>query len=333
MSVTAKELAKHLNLSTASVSVALHNKPGVSTETRLRVLQAARELGYDFSAITKEGRIAGSIYYVRYINFRSPQEAPFFSTLSKCLEKEVSDRNLRYKSLIVYGDEDFEEKLEFLRVSDCSGILLLGTDLTKDRFERFLSLNIPIILMDTWFQSPPVDCVKVNNIQGAYLATEYLIKTRKCQPGYLQSSLKLYNYAERFQGYCMALETYRMSAANSDIRITLPNMAGAEADMRKLLKSGNHFANCYVADTDAQAIGAMTAFQEKGYRIPKDIAFVGFDNSIYSMNSTPGLTTIDANPAGMAQTALKRLLTILRGNETDHLKIEIETRLINRNSA
>ena len=103
--------------------------------------------------------------------------------------------------------------------------------------------------------------------------------------------------------------------------------------MRKLLKSGNHFANCYVADTDAQAIGAMTAFQEKGYRIPKDIAFVGFDNSIYSMNSTPGLTTIDANPAGMAQTALKRLLTILRGNETDHLKIEIETRLINRNSA
>ena len=110
MSVTAKELAKHLNLSTASVSVALHNKPGVSTETRLRVLQAARELGYDFSAITKEGRIAGSIYYVRYINFRSPQEAPFFSTLSKCLEKEVSDRNLRYKSLIVYGDEDFEEK-------------------------------------------------------------------------------------------------------------------------------------------------------------------------------------------------------------------------------
>ena len=201
MSITAKELAKHLNLSTASVSVALNNKPGVSTSTRKMVLQAARELGYDFSASTKEGKLAGTIYYVRYINYHSPQEAPFFSYLANSLDKKITDRGYRYKSMKIYGDDSFNEKLDEIRFSDCAGILLLGTDISQDRLISFMDLGLPLVLMDTWFEAPSINCVKVNNIQGAYLATEYLIKKYNCQPGYLQSSLKLYNYSERFIGY------------------------------------------------------------------------------------------------------------------------------------
>ena len=77
MSITAKELAKILNLSAASVSVALNNKPGVSAITKKRILEAAHKYGYDFSTITKEGKLTGTIYYIRYINYHSPQEAPF----------------------------------------------------------------------------------------------------------------------------------------------------------------------------------------------------------------------------------------------------------------
>ena len=49
VAITAKELAKLLNLSEAAVSLALNNRPGVSTQTRKRVWDAAQELGYDFS--------------------------------------------------------------------------------------------------------------------------------------------------------------------------------------------------------------------------------------------------------------------------------------------
>ena len=105
MSITAKELAKHLNLSTASVSVALNNKPGVSTSTRKMVLQAARELGYDFSTSTKEGKLAGTIYYVRYINYHSPQEAPFFSSETDifCFLKSKTSK-LQFRSLDLGSD-------------------------------------------------------------------------------------------------------------------------------------------------------------------------------------------------------------------------------------
>ena len=102
MSITAKELAQLLNLSTASVSVALNGKPGVSTATRKRILTAAHEYGYDFSASTKEGKLTGTIYYVRYVSYSSPQEAPFFSYLASSLDKEIPAKGYKYKSIKIF---------------------------------------------------------------------------------------------------------------------------------------------------------------------------------------------------------------------------------------
>ena len=65
MSITAKELARKLNLSQTAVSMALNNKPGVSTETR-RLVEAAEKYGYDFTKLSLKKNKAGSIYAVSY---------------------------------------------------------------------------------------------------------------------------------------------------------------------------------------------------------------------------------------------------------------------------
>ena len=67
MSITAKELAKKLNLSQTAVSMALNNKPGVSTETRRLVVEAAEKYGYDFSKLSLKKNKAGSIYAVAIV--------------------------------------------------------------------------------------------------------------------------------------------------------------------------------------------------------------------------------------------------------------------------
>lgn len=66
MSITAKELAEKLNLSQTAVSMALNNKPGVSTETRRMVVEAAEKYGYDFTRLSLKKNKAGSIYAVSY---------------------------------------------------------------------------------------------------------------------------------------------------------------------------------------------------------------------------------------------------------------------------
>ena len=67
MSITAKELAKQLGLSPSAVSIALNNKPGISTETRKKILDAARVSNYDFSKIGEKKTTAGTIYFLIYI--------------------------------------------------------------------------------------------------------------------------------------------------------------------------------------------------------------------------------------------------------------------------
>ena len=66
MGITAKELARKLNLSAAAVSMALNHKPGVSTATRQLVLDAAEKYGYDFSRIAEKHTTSGAIYFVIY---------------------------------------------------------------------------------------------------------------------------------------------------------------------------------------------------------------------------------------------------------------------------
>ena len=118
----------------------------------------------------------------------------------------------------------------------------------------------------------------INNAQGAYLATDYLISRRLTQPGYLKSFVPLRNFDERWEGFQKALRANGMHAAHSIVHTLAPTIEGAMTEMLEVLDRGDPLANCYFAENDLIAIGAMKAFKQRGYRIPEDIAIVGFDN-------------------------------------------------------
>ena len=80
------------------------------------------------------------------------------------------------------------------------------------------------------------------------------------------------------------------------------------------------------------AVGAMKALKEYGYKIPEDIAIVGFDNIPLSKLIEPPLSTINVPKQYMGEMAVKRLLTLLNEKGTQPVKIEISTQLIERES-
>ena len=90
MGITAKELAKKLNLSEAAVSMALNGKPGVSTKTRKTVIEAAEQLGYDFTRISGRTKTTGPITFALYRRHGAiVADTPFFSELSEGDRKSV----------------------------------------------------------------------------------------------------------------------------------------------------------------------------------------------------------------------------------------------------
>ncbi len=335
MGITAKELAARLNLSATAVSMALNNKPGVSADTRALVLKEAEKNGYDFSRLSMKKNHSGDIYCIIYrahnaiLNYM-----PIFSELTDGIEEECRHNGYHLKILQIYEKtDDLQKCIEDLHVSGCVGIVLLGTEAAASVCQSFLQLSVPVVMIDSYFATVDCSCVLINNMQGAYLATSYLISRCQKQPGHLCSSYRIENFTERTAGFTKAVREHGMSIGKSISHELSPSIEGAFADMLEIIDRGDTLAECYFADNDLIAIGAIKALKLRGYKIPDDIAVIGFDNISESRIIDPSLTTIDIPRKFMGQTAACQLIKQLAYPVPHTVKIEVSTTLVKRFSA
>ena len=334
MKVTAKDLARALGLSEAAVSMALNNKPGVSTATRRKVLEEAERRGYDFSRKAAFGNdFKGSLCLAIYKKSGAVvADTPFFADLtggvSAACRKAHYDLVIRY----LYEDDELDDRLYGLSRMDFKGILLLATEMDTAALSRFARFRTPILLLDACFETADYNSVVIDNRQGAYLAAAYLIKKRKKQPGYLRSAYPIINFDERADGFYKAIRANGMSTAQSLVHRLTPSEDGAYADMKALLAAGETPADCYFADNDHIAIGAIKALKEAGYRIPEDVAVVGFDDLPLCEFLDPPLTTVRVPTHAMGETAVRRLIEMAEQKPSCPVKIEVGTALVKRKS-
>ena len=331
---TAKELAKLLNLSESAISLALNNKPGVSRATRKMVMEAAKEHGYDFSrkGLAPEKK-KGAICFALYRKSGAVvKDTPFFSELtdgiSTSCRREGYECTIRY----LYEDEDLDDQIYDLQEAHFSGVIVLATEMEESALNHFERLKIPVVFLDAYFERPEFNFVLINNIQGAYMATKYLIRKCRAQPGYLRSSYWISNFDSRADGFYKAIREAGMASSRSPVVRLAPSQEGAYLDMREWLQSEEKPAKCYFADNDLIAIGAMQALKEAGYRIPEDVSIVGYDDISSSEYVSPPLTTIQVPKAFMGETAVVRVIQLIEGQNIQPLKIEVFTRLIRRGS-
>jgi len=334
MAITAKQLAAHLGLSESAVSLALNNRPGVSTLTRKKVMAAAEELGYDFTRKSVSGsRKRGVICFAVYkLSGAVVDDTPFFAELtggvSTGCRKENYDCVIRY----LYEDDDLDDQIYSLNSGGFSGVIVLATEMQESTLEKFSVLTMPVVFLDSYFENPDYNFILINNIQGAYLATAYLIRKRRTQPGYLRSSYPISNFEQRADGFYKAIRAAGLSASKSPVIRLTPSQEGAYEDMKQLLESGEKPANCYFADNDLIAIGAIQALKEAGYHIPEDVAVVGFDDMPACEYMSPPLTTVRVPKSLLGEIAALRVIMFAEGKRQEAIKIEVNTRLIKRKS-
>ena len=353
MGITAKELAQKLNLSEAAISMALNNKPGVSTKTRKKIIEEAKKYGYDFTRIKEKelpSQEQGTICFIVYRkngalvpnspilthedHGSSMPDTPFFSQLSEGISLSCKENHYRFHISYLYEGDDIAHQLQELYRIGTSGLLLLGTEMEKHDLIPFANCNIPMVLLDHYFEDLQISSVITNNIHNGYLATNHLIRKRHAQPGYLRSSYRSTSFEERADGFYKAIRRNGMSTSRSVVHDLSPTIDGAYSDMKEVLSQNvkPQLANCYFADNDLIAAGAIRAFTEAGYKIPEDIAIVGFDNMPLCTYITPTLTTIHVPKQYMGEIAVKQLVEMIKNPRISPVKIEVATSLKERKS-
>lgn len=330
--VTEKDIAKLLNISEASVSLALNNKAGISSALRQKVFDTAQQIGYDYAKLSKSSRnIDPEIAFIIYLKTGAIiSGSPFFEQLFNGVSTECSLQKVKLTTMYVTGRDELISCISSLPPQ--TGILLLATEMERNECKEVTASVHACVILDAFFEDVEGNYVLINNVSGAYIATQYLIQRTKKQPGYLRSSYSIPNFDERADGFYKAVRSNGFSTGNSIVHRLAPSAEGAYTDIKAILLSGEKIADCYFADHDPIAAGAMRAFKEFGKKIPDDISIIGFDNIPLCEFLDPPLSTINVPKAYMGSQAVLRLLNIMRDEDNNNIKIEIHPQLIVRKS-
>lgn len=332
MSINAKEIAKLMGTSEATVSMALNGKPGVSEKKRAEIIRCAKENGYDFSRL--KNTYTESVHLLIYLKHGAIiGDTPFFNSLFKGAEQACKLNQLNLYIKYISSLAELLAALRHISSQLKSGVILLGTEMTPEELTAVRETNVPVVVLDNTCFHMPFNSVSIHNTQGAYFATKHLLEQFKVQPGYLRSGYAIANFNERADGFYRAVRSVGMSASQSIVHYLAPSLEGSYSDMAEILRRGEATARCYFADNDLIAAGAMKAFTEAGYKVSKDVAFVGFDNIPMCTMLSPALSSIDVPKHFLSSYAVERLISIMKDPHQPPTLTLLDTELICRASS
>lgn len=329
--MTIRELSKLINVSPATISIVINEKKGVSEETREKVLMAMQEYNYCPQQRKKpiENKNVLVLKYYRSGVFVEENQG-FIAGILDAVENRLQKENLNMV-LRVYK-EGFEKFLAETDLSQYEGIILIGTEFTPDLYPLFASISIPYVVVDNVCPYTSCNSVCMNNEENVYIAINYLKECGHQSIGYIGGNVYSENFQLRKKGFMESVEKLNLNYIKEHTYMISPTMVGAYNDMLIQLDNLSTLPDCFFADNDTLALGAIKALKEKGIKIPKDVSIIGFDDIPYSAVSSPALTTVHVQRNQIGKLAVEKLLKMKKDRKIKSAKTLITGNLIVRDS-
>ncbi|MEV6387236.1 LacI family DNA-binding transcriptional regulator [Nocardia xishanensis] len=322
---TMEDVAARAGVSRALVSLVMRDSPKVSAHRRRAVLEAARDLGYQphimaRSLASRTSNIVGVLV--------SDLRNAFFADVVEGMDAVAQRSGLEL--ILNTGRRSATRErtaLESLLSFRPGGVILLSPVLPAAAI-RQAAQQVPIVLVSRGSTIAGVDTVNDDGEIGGALAVDHLVSLGHSRIVHLDGGAA-FTAAARRRGYRTAmarhgLEPMIISSEHTD-------SAGMEG-VRKLLKifSPGAFPTALVCGNDFNAVGAMSALEEAGLRVPDDVSVVGYDNTSLAALRHISLTTIDQPRVRMGGLAVEALAERLRGDRTDPVRRRLEPQLVVR---
>ena len=208
------------------------------------------------------------------------------------------------------------------------GILFFSMKFPEKYVDLILQRKVPMVLVDTYHSK--FDSISVNNIKGAYIATEYLIKLGHRRIGMITARLESTPAKQRFKGFKKALSWYGVKfreeyfIETEDKRLDGFNREAGYQSAKKLLSLNKKIPTAIFVSSDVQAVGVIQALEEAGIKVPDDVSVIGFDD--IELAKDFGLTTVRQPMYHMGVLAVERLFERIEKPELEpkHFKFTPE---------
>ncbi|WP_181718735.1 LacI family DNA-binding transcriptional regulator [Nocardia gipuzkoensis] len=324
---TMEDVAARAGVSRALVSLVMRNSPKVSEHRRRAVLDAAKDLGYQphimaRSLASRTSNIVGVLV--------SDLRNAFFADVVEGMDAAAQESGLEL--ILNTGRRSAARErtaLESLLSFRPGGVILLSPILPAAAI-REASQQAPLVLVSRTSTVAGIDTVNDDGEAGAALAVDHLISLGHRRIVHLDGG-GAFTAAPRRKGYRAAMQRHGLEPMVVASEHT--DSAGMAAVRRLLnLFSRDNFPTALVCGNDFNAVGAMSALEEAGLRVPEDVSVVGYDNTSLAALRHVALTTIDQPRTQMGRLAIEALTERLRDGRTAPVRRRVEPALVVRST-
>jgi len=339
MASTIYDVAKKAGVGVGTVSRAINNSPHIRPETKVRILNVIKELGFTPHSGAKRlsARKLGIIAAIMPF-----YTGHFFQELLSGIQQVLTEYE---NDLIIYNVEKTSKVSFFfdrvLREKRADGLLAISIDIPDEYIEKFASTRLPIVAVDREYDQ--LNSVLVNNVGGAKKAVEHLLELGHKRIAMIAGEKNSIPGISRYQGYRQALQdagiafdpTLHITANAFPDDIESMSSDGYNARvgwlaMEVFNRMGEDRPTAVFAGSDIQAIGAIKYAREHGILIPEDLAIIGFDD--IELSSYLSLTTMQQPMREMGRAAVQIIMDKIEHGTKDIRHVILKTRLCVRGS-
>lgn len=325
MRPTMEDVAARAGVSRALVSLVMRNSPKVSAARRAAVLRAAEELGYQPHVMARS--LASRTSTVLGVMVNDLRNA-FFADVVEGLDAAAQAAG--FDLILNTGGRSPAREANALRSLLSfrpAGVILLSPVVPASAIEA-ASRQCPVVLVSRTSRVSGVDTVNDDGEAGSALAVDHLAGLGHRRIAHLDGGGAA-GAAQRRRGFQAAMRRHGLEpvVVRSEHTDT-----GGEKAVRELLATYSRadLPTGLVAGNDFNAVGAISALEEAGLRVPEDVSVVGYDNTSLAALRHLSLTTVDQPRTEMGRLAFEALIERVRGERTEPVRHLLHPSLVVR---
>ena len=314
---TINDVARAAGVSKGAVSLAFNNRPGLGSETRERILLAARELGWTPSPRARALSVSRALA-VGLVMARPPETLradPFFPSFIAGVESELSRHGFALL-LQVVPEHDAEDQ-SYRRLGNegrVDGVFV--TDLLVDdpRPALLAELGLPAVIVGPALPEQYWPAVGVDDKPGITAAVEHLIQLGHTRIAHVAGPLEMVHGRSRRDAWSDALTAAGLPEGPC-IESDFSAEAGAAATRRLLDLDEPPTAIVYA--NDLMAIAGLSVAAARGVEVPGRLSITGYEDTELAAHVQPPLTSVASDVIGWGRAAAHRLLELIDQREAD----------------
>lgn len=314
--ISIHDLAKELNVSSATVSFVLNGKAAekrISRAVENKILRHVQKSGYRPNRVAKSLRTGKSHIIGMLVEGISD---PFFASIARIIEEKAHQHDYKIFYSSTNNDASItKELIKVYRDTQVDGYIIAPPPGIEEDIRGLMEDNLPVILFDRYFPTVSTHNVMVDNYGGSFKAIHHFLQHGYKKIGFVTLDSHQTQMVDRLNGYTRATKENKLD--KYILKIPFGTEGGQSASKIKSFLKKNQELDAVLFATNYLAISGLEAIGELGLSIPGDIGVIGFDDNTHFSLFSPSITAIAQPVQLISEEVIRKLMICLWGKESE----------------